>query len=125
VTYGTNDHWLGTTVMLPISIGNYPNAVATSNRHWPNITGALTYVHTFSPTLTNELLINASRDYHRRGSGDFHTDYAGALGLPNPFDAGQLAQHIWLWRSDERLLYRNMALRNSHSVLAGDQCRND
>ena len=47
-TYGTNDHWLGTTVMLPIDIGDYPNAVATSNRHWPNHTGALTWVHTFS-----------------------------------------------------------------------------
>jgi len=87
ITYGTNDHWLGTTVMLPISIGNYPNAVGTSNRHWPNINGALTFVHTFSPTMTNELLLNVSRDYHRRGSGDFQTNYANALGLPNPFGA--------------------------------------
>jgi hypothetical protein len=86
-TYGQNDHWLGTTVMLPISIGDYPNAVATSNRHWPNHTGALTWVHTFSPTLTNEVLFNASRDYQWRGSGDKHTNYSAALGLPNPFQA--------------------------------------
>jgi len=86
-TYGTNDHWLGTTVMLPIDIGDYPNAVATSNRHWPNHTGALTWVHTISPTMTNEVLLNASRDYQWRGSGDKHTDYANALGLPNPFHA--------------------------------------
>src|SRR4029434_6026878 len=69
------------------SIGNFPNAAATSNRHWPNHTGALTWVHTFSPTMTNELLLNGSRDYHRRGSGDFETNYAAALGLPNPFGA--------------------------------------
>src|SRR5258708_38305752 len=37
--------------------------------------------------MTNELLVNASRDYHRRGSGDFETNYAAALGLPNPFQA--------------------------------------
>ena len=36
--------------------------------------------------MTNELLVNASRDYHWRGSGDQHTDYAGSLGLPNPLD---------------------------------------
>jgi hypothetical protein len=41
----------------------------------------------FSPTMTNELLVSASRDYHRRGSGDFETNYAAALGLPNPFHA--------------------------------------
>jgi hypothetical protein len=87
VTYGQNDHWLGNTMLNPISIGNYPKAAAASNRHWPNHTGAFTWVHTFSPNMTNELLLNASRDYHRRGSGDFQTNYAAALGLPNPFNA--------------------------------------
>ncbi|MGH9659095.1 MAG: hypothetical protein ACRD96_11165, partial [Bryobacteraceae bacterium] len=86
-SYGQNDHWLGNTVLLPVSIGNFPKAAAASNRHWPNHTGALTWVHTFSPVMTNELLINASRDFHRRGSGDFQTNYAAALGLPNPFQA--------------------------------------
>jgi hypothetical protein len=47
----------------------------------------MTWVHTFGPTLTNELLFTASSDYHRRGSGDFETNYAAALGLPNPFEA--------------------------------------
>ena len=37
--------------------------------------------------MTNEVLVNASRDYQWRGSGDKHTNYAGALGLPNPFQA--------------------------------------
>src|SRR4029079_12210596 len=38
-------------------------------------------------TMTSETLVNVSRDYHRRGSGDFHTDYASAMGLPNPLGA--------------------------------------
>ena len=83
----SNDHWLGNTVLEPVSIGKFPKAAAASNRHWPNHTGAMTWVHTFSPNMTNELLINGSRDYHRRGSGDFETNYAAALGLPNPFGA--------------------------------------
>src|SRR5262249_38752203 len=36
---------------------------------------------------TNEVVLNASRDYQWRGSGDKHTNYAAALGLPNPFQA--------------------------------------
>ncbi|MGH9721716.1 MAG: carboxypeptidase-like regulatory domain-containing protein [Bryobacteraceae bacterium] len=86
-TYGQNDHWLGNTVLLPISIGTFPKAAAASNRHWPNHSGAFTWVHTFSANMTNELLVNATRDFHRRGSGDFQTNYAAALGLPNPFNA--------------------------------------
>ncbi len=86
-TYGQNDHWLGNTVLQPVSIGNYPKAAAASNRHWPNHSGALTWVHTFSANMTNEMLITATRDFHRRGSGDFQTNYGAALGLPNPFSA--------------------------------------
>lgn len=86
-TYGQNDHWLGNTVLLPVSIGKYPKAAAASNRHWPNHSGSATWVHTFSGNMTNELLVTATRDFHRRGSGDFQTDYASALGLPNPFNA--------------------------------------
>jgi hypothetical protein len=87
LTYGRNDHWLGNSMMLPTNIGDYPKVAGLTNRHWPNHTGSATWVRTFSPTLTNELLLTASRDYHWRGSGDAHTDYAGALGVPNPFDA--------------------------------------
>src|SRR5262245_33188329 len=87
VTYGTNDHELNITPMLPTTLGDYPRSVGTSNRHWPNHTGALTWVRTFSATMTNELLLNVSRDYHWRGSGDRHTNYSAALGLPNPFQA--------------------------------------
>ena len=83
---GRNDHHLNLTPMLPNNIGDY-QPVVTSNRHWPNTTGAITWVRTISPTLTNEVLLNISRDYHWRGSGDRHTNYASALGLPNPFGA--------------------------------------
>ena len=57
----------------------------------------LTWDHTFSPTLTNEVLVNASRDYHWRGSGDFHTDYASALGCRIPFDAFNWPSFIGTW----------------------------
>jgi hypothetical protein len=54
-------------------------------RWWPNHTASTTWVHTFSSSMTNELLVNGSRDYQRRGAGDFKTNYAHNLGLPNPF----------------------------------------
>ncbi len=86
-TYGQNDHWLGNSVMLPFPIGDYPRVAGLTNRHWPNHTGSATWVHTFSPTFTNELLLSGSRDFHWRGSGDRHTNYSGLLGLPNPLGA--------------------------------------
>ncbi len=57
-------------------------------RWWPNFSVATTWVHTFSSSLTNELLLTGTRDWQRRGSGDFQTNYTGSLmGLPNPFNA--------------------------------------
>jgi hypothetical protein len=57
-------------------------------RWWPDFSLAINEVHTFSPTLTNELLLSGTRDFQRRGSGDFQTNYAQSLlGLPNPFQA--------------------------------------
>ena len=85
-TRGRNDHLLNITPMLPGTLGDFQPFI-TSNRHWPNTTAAITWVHTVSPTLTNEVLVNFSRDYHFRGSGDRHTNYATSLGLPNPFGA--------------------------------------
>jgi hypothetical protein len=55
-------------------------------RWWPDVSASINEVHTFSSTLTNELLISGTRDFQRRGSGDFQTNYAQTLlGLPNPF----------------------------------------
>ncbi len=57
-------------------------------RWWPDLSASINEVHTFSSTLTNELLISGTRDFQRRGSGDFTTNYAqSTLGLPNPFEA--------------------------------------
>lgn len=57
-------------------------------RWWPNFSVATTWVHTFSSSMTNELLLTGTRDWQRRGSGDFKTNYTGGLmGLPNPLKA--------------------------------------
>ena len=61
--------------------------IEQSYRWWPNHTLSATWFHTFSPTMTNELLVTGTRDYHQRGAGDLKTDYAALLGLPNPFNA--------------------------------------
>jgi hypothetical protein len=72
----------------------YPNQVmldGVSNltrRNWPNRTLGATWLRVVSPTLTNEVVITGSRDIHRRGAGDFETNYTNdVLGLPNPFKA--------------------------------------
>ena len=72
----------------------YPNQImlnnisSVTNRWWPNSALAATWVHTISPTMTNELVVSGTRDYQRRGTGDYTTDYTGGLfKLPNPFKA--------------------------------------
>jgi len=46
---------------------------------------ALSWVHTFSPTLFNEVLASGSREHSYGVSGDPTVDYNAELGLPNPF----------------------------------------
>jgi hypothetical protein len=71
----------------------YPNQImldnvsSVTNRWWPNTTVAATWVRTFSPTVTNELIVTGTRDYQRRGTGDYKTSYTSALNLPNPFQS--------------------------------------
>jgi hypothetical protein len=67
---------------LPI---NGMRVIEQTTRWWPNHSLSTTWLHTFSPTLTNELLVSGLRDWHNRGAGDNKTDYAALLGLPNPF----------------------------------------
>ena len=57
----------------------------TENILAPNKSIALSYLHTFSPTLFNELLVSGSRQHQIDLTGDPGVDYAGQLGLPNPF----------------------------------------
>ena len=59
-------------------------------RWWPNHQLSTTWMHTFSPTTTNEMVATGTRDYSIGGSGynaGYPVDYAGVLGLPNPFGA--------------------------------------
>src|SRR6185295_12622337 len=59
-------------------------------RWWPNMELSTTWMHTFSPTTTNEMVATGTRDYSIGGSGynaGFPVDYAGTMGLPNPFGA--------------------------------------
>jgi hypothetical protein len=53
----------------------------------PNKSVAISWVHTFSPTLFNELLVSGTRQAQWDGTGDPTVDYAAQLGLPNPFTA--------------------------------------
>ena len=59
-------------------------------RWWPNHKLSATWMHTFSSTMTNEMVATGTRDYSIGGSGynqGYPVDYAGVLGLPNPFGA--------------------------------------
>ncbi|HSB17730.1 MAG TPA: TonB-dependent receptor [Bryobacteraceae bacterium] len=72
------------------SYGGQPmlNGVAgTENYDRPNHTVGVTWVHTLSPTMTNEVVGSASHENHFRGMGDRKTNYVrDILGLPNPFN---------------------------------------
>jgi len=50
-----------------------------------NRSTAASWVHTFSPTLFNELLATYSHAYRLSSTGDPAVSYADELGLPNPF----------------------------------------
>jgi hypothetical protein len=60
---------------------------STTTRDWNNYGLALNWVHTFSPTLINEVILSGSRDWQVRGTFKEGENYAGKMGLPNPFGA--------------------------------------
>jgi len=60
------------------------------SRWWPNHQISTTWMHTFSPTMTNEVVATGTRDYKIGGSGynaGYPVNFAAELGLPNPFGA--------------------------------------
>jgi hypothetical protein len=65
------------------------------NRWWPDQTASANWLHTFSSTTTNEVLVTALRDFHQRGAGLDNPRfggqdvglYASLLGIPNPLAA--------------------------------------
>ncbi len=94
-------------------------------RWWPDWSLAINEVHTFSPTLTNELLISGTRDYQRRGSGDFQTNYAQTLlGLPNPFQ-GMNWPSSHRHRFDRLFLRRRILLPDHQRLRSSGQCDQD
>jgi hypothetical protein len=91
--FGTNDQFYARLSRGYVNEAyQYPNQImlnnisSVTNRWWPNTALAATWVHTFSPTFTNELIVSGTRDYQRRGTGDYKTNYTNSLfNLPNPF----------------------------------------
>jgi hypothetical protein len=88
VRYSYNQHFelLGGSNAPFLPINDF-RTIEQTTRWWPNHSLSTTWIHTFSPTLTNEVLVSGLRDWHYRGAGDNQTNYAALLGLPNPFDA--------------------------------------
>jgi len=60
------------------------NVGSTVNRRAPNKAGAGSWVHTFSPTFFNEVLVSGSSEKWFSGTGEPGVKYADQLGLPNP-----------------------------------------
>ena len=54
----------------------------------PNKNAALAWVHTFSPSLFNELVLSGSYGPWFTGTGDLTHNYDAQMGLPNPFSSG-------------------------------------
>ena len=60
----------------------------TQGNKSPNKNAALSWTHTFSPTLFNEVTASGSYGPWFVGTGDLSKNYDGELGLPNPFGVG-------------------------------------
>jgi hypothetical protein len=60
------------------------NVGSTVSRTAPNKAGAGSWVHTFSPTFFNEVLVSGSSEHWTSSTGDPTVKYADQLGLPNP-----------------------------------------
>ncbi|MCZ2073371.1 MAG: carboxypeptidase-like regulatory domain-containing protein [Bryobacterales bacterium] len=71
------------------SLGNVPSLNQVGNfgrQDGLNRSTALSWIHTFSPTLFNELTASYSHAYRLSGTGAPGVSYADQLGLPNPFN---------------------------------------
>jgi hypothetical protein len=60
------------------------NVGGTVTRMAPNKAVALSWVHTFSPSLFNELLVSGSQEKWYSGTGEPGVFYNDQLGMPNP-----------------------------------------
>jgi len=71
------------------------DVIDRTSRWWPDNNASVTWLHTFSPTMTNEVLVTGLRDWHQRGAGldparfggqDRTDTFAQMLGIPNPLN---------------------------------------
>jgi hypothetical protein len=69
-----------------ISLPALNNVASTKATLAPNKSLALSWLHSFSPTLFNELTVSAAREEWWTGTGEPGVKYADELNLPNPFD---------------------------------------
>lgn len=72
------------------------DVINRTSRWWPNHNASVSWLHTFSPTMTNEFQVTGFRDWHQRGAGldparfggeTLTKPYADILGIPNPLGA--------------------------------------
>jgi hypothetical protein len=63
------------------------NSFGTSSRDYPFYNASVQYNHVFTPTFLNELLVAGHYAPTHYGTLADFTDWAGNLGLPNPFGA--------------------------------------
>jgi len=68
------------------------NVNGTMYTFYPSKTMALNYVRVFKPTLFNELLVSGYKNSYWNGPGGQRADWAGMLGLPNPFKVDRFPQ---------------------------------
>jgi hypothetical protein len=62
------------------------NVGGTVSRTAPNKAVAASWVHTFSPTFFNEVLVSGSSETWYSGTGDPNTRWSDQLGIPNPLN---------------------------------------
>jgi hypothetical protein len=80
------------------SITALNNVGGTVTRTAPNKAVAGSWVHTFSPTLFNELLVSGSAEKWYSGTGDPETRWSEQLGIPNPLNrAGWPPLQLGTW----------------------------
>jgi hypothetical protein len=72
------------------------DVIDTVSRWWPNHNASVSWLHTFSPTMTNEISITGFCDWNQRGAGldperfggqALAKPYADMLGIPNSLGA--------------------------------------
>ncbi|HEU0139619.1 MAG TPA: hypothetical protein VFQ79_07910, partial [Bryobacteraceae bacterium] len=103
------------------------NVAGTNRTLAPNKSLATSYLHTFSPTLFNELMVSVSRENAFSGTGEPGVYYNDMLGLPNPmgvpgwpgiYDTG-LSSYYFETQNTNRAAFTNYILDNNATKIFG------